>query len=113
MAVVFDRVKESSTATGTGDFALGGAVQAFQSFGSVFNIGDQTFYCIIADTGDFEVGEGTYSALNTLSRDTVLSSSNANTLVDFTAGQKEVFVTMPAKKSVTGDQTIAFAVALG
>lgn len=114
MAVVFDRVKESSASTGTGDFALGGAeTGGFRAFSEVFSVGDQTYYTIVADSGEYEVGIGDYSAADTLSRTTVLSSSNSNNLVDFLAGDKTVFVTMPAAKSVTIDQSIAFAIALG
>jgi len=113
MAKVFDRVKETSTSTGTGNVTLAGAETGFQAFGSVFSVGDETYYTIEDDSGAFEVGRGTYSALNTLSRVEVYSSSNSNALVNFGAGSKRVFVTYPAVRSVTDQQAVAFAIALG
>ena len=68
---VFDRVKETSTTEGTVSMTLSGPSVGFQSFASVFSVGDETFYSIVSADGDFEVGVGTYSALNTLRRDTV------------------------------------------
>jgi hypothetical protein len=101
--VLKDRVKESSTTTGTGTLTLGGAASGFQSF-SVIGNGNTTYYAIVdSASGDFEVGIGTYtSSGTTLSRDTVLESSNAGALVDFAAGSKDVFVTYPAERSVVG-----------
>lgn len=99
--VLADRVQETSTSTGTGSFTLAGAVTGYQSFAVIGN-GNTTFYTI-ADQGgaNFEVGIGTYTASGTsLSRDTVLSSSNSNNLVNFTSGTKTVFVTYPSEKSV-------------
>lgn len=113
MSIVHDRIKEDSTSTGTGDFTLGGSLSGFKAFSDVFSVGDQTFYAIESDAGEFEVGRGTYSGTNTLSRNEVFSSSNTDQLVNFIAGPKVVFVTYPAKKSVTDTQAIAFAVALG
>lgn len=102
--VVKDRVRETSTSLGTGPIALAGAVQAFQSF-AVIGDGNTTYYTIVdAQTGDWEVGIGTYTlATTTLSRDTVLESSNAGNLVNFTANIKDVFVTYPAERSVYGN----------
>lgn len=99
--VVKDRVRETSTSTGTGPVALNGAVQAFQDF-TVIGDGNTTCYTIVdAQTGDWEVGIGTYTlATTTLSRDTVLESSNAGSLVNFAANVKDVFVTYPAERSV-------------
>jgi hypothetical protein len=101
--VLKDRVKESSTTTGTGTLTLGGAASGFQSFAVIGN-GNTTYYAIVdSASGDFEVGIGTYtSSGTTLSRDTVLESSNAGALVDFAAGSKDVFVTYPAERSVVG-----------
>lgn len=113
MTKVFDRVKEESTSTGTGDFSLNGAVQGFVSFDSVFSIGDETFYTIEDDAGAFEIGRGTYSASNTLERTEVYKSTNSDALVNFTAGTKRVFVTYPAKRSVTDLGAIAYTIALG
>jgi hypothetical protein len=99
--VVKDRVRETTTSTGTGPVALGGAVQAFQDF-SVIGDGNTTYYTIVdATTGDWEVGIGTYSTTGpALSRDTILESSNSGAAVDFLSNVKDVFVTYPAERSV-------------
>jgi hypothetical protein len=100
--VVADRVRETTTTTGTGTITLAGAVTGYQSFSVVGNA-NTTYYTINADN-QWEVGIGTYlSAGPTLSRDTVLKSSNSGSLVDFAAGTKDVFLTYPAEKSVYQD----------
>ena len=97
--VVKDRVKVTSTTTGTGTFTLGSAATGFQDFTAIGD-GNDTYYTIVGGS-DFEVGIGTYTASGTtLSRDTVLSSSNSNNLVNFGAGDKDVFVTYPAERAV-------------
>jgi hypothetical protein len=104
MALVLkDRVKETSTTTGTGTFTLAGASIGFQSFSAVGD-GNTTYYAIALQGGsEWEVGIGTYtSSGTTLARTTVLASSNSGSAVNFSAGTKDVFVTMPADKSVTG-----------
>ena len=100
MALVLkDRVRETSTTTGTGTITLAGAVSGFQSFSNIGNA-NTTYYTIAGGT-EWEVGLGTYtSSGNTLSRDTILSSSNGGSLVNFSAGTKDVFVTYPAEKSI-------------
>lgn len=104
--VVKDRVRETTTTTGTGTLTLAGAVVGFQSFAVIGNA-NTTYYTIVdAVTGDWEVGIGTYTASGTtLSRDTVLESSNSGNLVDFAAGVKDVFCTYPAERSVYVDGT--------
>jgi hypothetical protein len=100
--VVKDRVQETSTTTGTGTFTLAGAVSGFQSF-SVIGNANTTYYAIVGGT-EWEVGLGTYtSSGTTLSRDTVLESSNSGSLVNFSAGTKNVFVTYPAEKATYQD----------
>ena len=100
--VVKDRVKETSTTTGTGTFTLAGAVTGFQSF-SVIGNGNTTYYTI-TDGTNWEVGIGTYtSSGTTLSRDTILESSNSGNAVNWGAGSKDVFVTYPAERSVYTD----------
>ena len=96
--VVKDRVKETTTTTGTGTVTLAGAATGFQSFAAIGN-SNSTYYTIVAQTGtEWEVGVGTYTSSGTLlSRTTVLSSSNSGSLVDFTAGTKDVFVAYPAE----------------
>ena len=104
MALVLkDRVKETSTTTGTGTLTLGGAAAGFQSF-SVIGDGNTTYYAIVdSATGDWEVGLGTYtSSGTTLSRDIVLESTNSGSAVDFAANAKDVFVTYPAERAVVG-----------
>ena len=98
---VKDRVKETTSTTGTGTLTLAGAASGFQSF-AVIGDGNTTYYAISdAATGAWEVGVGTYTASGTtLARNTVLSSSNAGSLVDFAAGTKDVFVTYPSSRSV-------------
>jgi hypothetical protein len=101
--VVKDRVKSSTTTTGTGTITLGAAAVGFQAF-SVIGDGNTTYYTIV-DTvnGTWEVGIGTYtSSGTTLSRDTVLESSNSGSLVNFAAGSKDVFVAYPAERAVIG-----------
>ena len=99
--VVKDRVRETTTTTGTGTITLGGAATGFQSF-SVIGDANTTFYTIqLANTNEWEVGVGTYTLSGTtLSRDTILESSNGGTAVNFSAGSKDVFVTYPAEKAI-------------
>lgn len=98
--VVRDRVKVTTTTTGTGAITLGAAVTGFQDF-SVIGNGNTTYYTISDSvTGAWEVGLGTYSSTGpTLTRNTVLDSSNAGALVNFAAGSKDVFVVYPAEYS--------------
>lgn len=105
MALVLkDRVKETSTTTGTGSLTLGGAVTGYQSFSSAIGNGNTTYYAIYLDGGsEWEVGLGTVSA-GTLARTTVYASSNGGSLVDFSAGQKSVWGDYPATKAVYADQ---------
>jgi hypothetical protein len=101
--VVKDRVKVSTATTGTGTLTLGAAAVGFQDF-SVIGDGNTTYYTI-TDTGagEWEVGIGTYDSTgDTLTRDTVLASSNSGNLLDLGAGDKDVFVTYPAGRSVIG-----------
>lgn len=108
--VLADRVKETTTTTGTGTVTLLGAVTGYQSFSAVGNA-NTTYYCIAGQTGtEWEVGIGTYtSSGTTLARNTVLTSSNSNTLVNFSAGTKDVFVTYPAGRSIYSDGTTLVA----
>lgn len=105
--VVYDRVQESTTTSGTGSITLDGAVAGFQSFAVVGN-GNTTYYCIVdTQVGAWEVGIGTYSTTGpTLARTTILSNSNGNTSpinLSSSANTKSVFVTYPAEKSVNLD----------
>jgi len=103
MALVLkDRVKETTTTTGTGAISLGGAVANFQAFSAVLSNGDTTYYAIVDTTNTaFEVGLGTYaSSGNTLTRTTVLESSNSGSAVNLSAGSKSIFIAYPAEKAV-------------
>ena len=94
-----DRVKESSSTTGTGTFTLGGAVTGFETFAAGIGGGNTTYYCIFENgTNNFEVGFGTLNGgASTLARTNVISSSNSDGLVNF-AGATEVFCTVPGAK---------------
>ena len=103
--VLADRVKETTTTTGTGTVTLLGASTGFQSFAAVGD-GNTTYYTIAGQTGnEWEVGIGTYTTSGTtLARTTVLSSSNSGSAVDFSAGTKDVFVTYPSERAVIGGE---------
>jgi hypothetical protein len=113
--VLADRVKETTTTTGTGTITLAGAVSGFQSFSAVGN-GNTTYYAIVGQgSSEWEIGIGTYtSSGTTLSRDTVLASSaGAPTKTNFSAGTKDVFVTYTATRSVTVDGSTIDTFGLG
>jgi len=94
-----DRVKESSSTTGTGTFTLGGAVTGFETFAAGIGGGNTTYYCIFENgTNNFEVGFGTLNGgASTLARTNIISSSNSDATVNF-AGATEVFCTVPGAK---------------
>ena len=101
--VLADRVYETSTTVGTITLTLNGALDSYQTFSTAIGNGNTCYYTIAVSGGtDWEVGIGTVSA-GALARTTVLSSSNANALVNLPAGTKNVFVTYPAEKSVNLD----------
>lgn len=99
--ITADRVLDSSTSTGTGAFVVSGTPAAgYQTFSSVMSVGDTCYYSIQGQTtSEWEVGLGTYSSANTLTRTTIYSSSNAGSAVTFSAGTKNVFMTMAASRS--------------
>jgi hypothetical protein len=100
--VLADRVRDTTTTTGTGTVTLSGtSPTGYQTFGAGIGNGNNTYYTINADS-QWEVGIGTYTASGTtLSRNTVLASSNGGALVDFAIGIKDVFCDYPAEKAVT------------
>ena len=104
--VVKDRVQETTGVVGTGTITLGGATLGFQSFAAIGNA-NTTYYVVFdAITGDWEVGIGTYTASGTtLSRTTVLSSSNSGALVSFSTGTKQVICSYPSERAVYLDST--------
>ncbi len=100
MALVLkDRIKETTSTTGTGTYTLGGAVSGFEAFSEIGD-GNTTYYCC-TDGTDFEVGVGTYTASGTtLARTTILQSSNSDAAVNWTSGTRTIFCTQPAEKAV-------------
>src|SRR5210317_1245128 len=105
--VINDRVKQTSTTTGTGTFDLTGTISGFESFVTGIGNSNTTYYSIVNENGEFEVGLGTVTdaATDTLSRDTIISSSNSDSAVDFGAGTKNVFCTLPASEAVILDSS--------
>lgn len=112
--ILRDRVKQTTTTTGTGNVTLSGTPANFQSFDGVLSTNDVVYYTIESDAG-WEVGEGTYQGSNVLSRDTIHDSSNGGSAVSLT-GTSTVFITYPAQKAIfddendrlnlTGDETV-------
>ena len=103
MALVLnDRVKETTTTTGTGALTLGGAVTGFETFGAGVGNSNTTYYAVtLGGSAEFEVGLGTLNSdSTTITRTTVISSSNSDSAVNFSAGTKTIFCTIPASKSV-------------
>ena len=107
MALVLnDRVKETTTSTGTGTVNLAGAETNFETFVAGVGNTNTTYYAIVHQSAaEFEVGLGTVSdsSPDTLSRTTILSSSNSDSAVNFSSGTKDVFCTLPASKAVHED----------
>ena len=103
--VINDRVKETTTTTGTGAVSLAGAVTGFETFAAGIGNSNTVYYCIAHQTeAEFEVGLGTLDGDSSdLTRTTVISSSNSDSAVDFSAGTKDVFCTIPASKLIFED----------
>ena len=100
--VLNDRVKETTTSTGTGTINLAGAADTFETFVAGIGTTNTCFYCISHQTAnEFEVGIGTVTdaSPDTLSRDTIISSSNSDSAVNLAAGTKDVFCTYPASRA--------------
>ena len=98
--VISDRVKETTATSGTGTYTLGGAVTGFETFTANLSDGDTTDYAC-TDNTDFEVGLGTFTTSGTtLARTTILASSNSGSAVNWSAGTRTVFCTLPAAKTV-------------
>lgn len=105
---VADRVKETSTTTGTGDLTLDGAASGYQSFNTAFGTNVLFQYAIVGGT-EWETGMGYLSGSTTLVRATVYASTNANALVNFSAGTKDVFSTIVARRHIGRGRTMAAA----
>lgn len=127
--VINDRVKETTSTTGTGTVTLSGAQLGFQSFSSGIGSSNSTYYTI-ALGNEWEVGIGTVTNATTFTRDSVISSSNASALVSFSTGIKDIFCALPAEytpspsmlaqafvnthaTTITQDQTIQSGVLAG
>ena len=120
MALVLnDRVKETTTTTGTGTLTLGGAVTGFETFATGVGNSNTTYYAVtLPGTAEFEVGLGTLSSdSSTIARTTIISSSNSDSAVNFSAGTKTIFCTIPASKSVfldaSGNATLGADLSIG
>lgn len=111
MPATADRCKETSTTTGTGSLTLAGAVSQFASFATAFGSTSIIVeYAIVGQTGtEWEVGRGTFNGTTGLTRDVVLSSSNAAALVNLSAGTKDVFATLSAQALVESEYGIEIA----
>ena len=110
---IFDRVKQTTTSTGTGDILIDGAITGYRNFRDVLAVGDYTSYCI-TDGQDWEVGVGNIVSYGTapactLNRHKIIASSNSNNVVNFSAGTKDVFITNPARRMVGRGLAFAFA----
>jgi hypothetical protein len=107
--VINDRVKQNSTSTGTSDFTVSGTLTGFDTFALGVGGSNTTYYAIVnvgASPSEWEVGLGTLDAGGTvLTRTTVITSSNSDSVVTFTIGTKDVFCTLPASKAVYLDST--------
>ena len=120
MALVLnDRVKETTTTTGTGALTLAGAVTGFETFGTGVGNSNTTYYAVtLPGSAEFEVGLGTLNSdSSTITRTTVISSSNSDNAVDFSAGTKTIFCTLPASKTVfldaSGNATLGADLSVG
>lgn len=112
--IIADRVRESATVTGTGDFTLNGAVTNFKAFSDVMSNADTCWYCAVQSSGGWEVGLGT-KASGVLQRTTVLQSSNSDSKVDFYAGGTgtvDLFMVVPASGVMTPENLGAIVAAL-
>lgn len=108
-----DRVKDTTTTTGTGDLTLSGtAPTGFQSFNTAFGTGTYFYYVISSSSGsEWEVGRGILTASTTLVRDSIFASSNSGNVVNLSAGTKDVYCTMPAfhaQRATTAGRAYAY-----
>ncbi len=111
--IIKDRVKEGTVTTGTGAYALGGASSTFEAFNTYMSNGDTAYYAVVHTASghdEWEVGLGTWNTGNTLTRTTILSSSNSGNAVSFSSGTKDIFMTYPADRAVIEepDRSVAF-----
>lgn len=107
--VTGDRVKETTTTTGTGTITLDGAATGYRAFSAVATANGDSFRYCIAGGSEWEIGIGVRASSTTFTRDVVLTSSNSNALVNFSSGTKDVFLVDPAEDTTTYGQIVAFA----
>lgn len=103
--ITADRVKDTSTTTGTGNITVSGSAPfGYRTFSTVLSVNDTFYYCIQGQgTAEWEVGLGTYASTNQFARTTVLASSASGSAVSFSSGTKNVFITLPANKTLQFD----------
>jgi hypothetical protein len=103
--ITADRVKDTSTTTGTGNITVsGGAPSGYRTFSTVLSVNDTFYYCVTGQaSSEWEVGLGTYLSTNTFARTTVLASSASGSAVSFSSGTKNVFITLPANRTLQFD----------
>lgn len=95
--ITADRVRETTATTSTGPYTLEGAAEGYRAFSAVCAVGDTAYYTVTAGA-NWEVGEGTYQAGNTLARTRIIASSNANAAVNWGAGVKAIFLSATAEQ---------------
>ena len=100
MPQMANRIQETTTTGGTGTLTLAGAVTGYLTFAAGFSTGASLFYTIDNGVGEWEIGIGTLVTTGTLSRTTVIASSNSNALVNFSSGTKRVFCSAPTRSLV-------------
>jgi len=106
--VIKDRVKETTTTTGTGTYQLAGAVSGSEGF---IQVGDgNTTYYVCTDNTSFEIGIGTFTdaSPDTLARTAILQAKDVpngttDQAVDWSSGTRTIFCTYPADKAVFKD----------
>jgi hypothetical protein len=100
--ITADRVKDTSTTTGTGNITVSGSAPfGYRTFSTVMSVADTFYYAIQGQsTAEWEIGVGTYASANQFARTTVLASSASNSAVSFSAGTKNVFITLAAARTL-------------
>jgi len=100
--ITADRVKDTSTTTGTGNITVSGSAPfGYRTFSTVLSVGDTFYYAIQGQsTAEWEIGVGTYASTNQFARTTVLASSASGNAVSFSSGTKNVFITLAATRTL-------------
>jgi hypothetical protein len=113
MTYIADRVQETSTSTGTGNFTLGGAVSGYRTFLSALGSSTTRVTYVISDGTNWEVGDGSFNGSTTLTREVIRSSSNGGALVNFPAGTKNVWIDISAEMADNGHHGNVYAISRG